>query len=314
MRYRELIGPRVRSVLLRQAGLITLEQAKGLGFTTGAIRRLVGQGHWRRLVEGLYDTSPLQRGFVKSAWAAVLHAGEGAAIGGEASLRLNGLSREPEHIEVWVPPTRQRVVSPPGVKVRRDFLHRISRAGGVPPRIRPVEAVLDVGPHLPTRQLVALLSDVQRLRLATTETLLAELSVRRRVRERERFMELLGDLTGIESVLEYQYRQDVERAHGLPTGIRQASVGRGTRSDVLYEPYGVIVELDGKLGHLGADSTFRDLKRDNRHTVGGRTTLRYGSADVRGEACEVGSQVGELLLTKGWPGPLLQCPRCTRAL
>lgn len=278
--------------------------------TADVLRRLVGEGHWRRLAEGVYDASPLQKGFTKSAWLAMLHAGDGAAIGGEAALRLNGLRREPADIEVWVPPTRQRFVSPAGVVVRRDFLERTSQAGGVLRRIRPVDAVLDVGQQLPATDLVALLSDVLRLRLATTESLLAELGVRKRVRQRERFVRLLGDLDGIESVLEYEYRRDVERAHGLPTGVRQVSVSRGTRTDVLYEAYDVIVELDGTLGHLGAASAFRDLRRDNRHAVGGRTTLRYGSADVRGQACAVGDQVSELLLSRGWPGPRLHCRRC----
>lgn len=310
MRYREVISPRVRSLLLRQAGIITLDQAGRLGLTTAVVRRLVGQGHWRRVAEGLYDTSPLQAGFIKSAWLAMLHAGPDAAIGGDAALRLSGLRREPTEIEVWVPPTQQRVTSPAGVRVRRDFLGRAGRAGGVLRRIRPVDAVLDVGQQLETTELVALLSDTLRLRLATIESLLSELDGRQRVRQRSLFVTLLGDLEGIESVLEYEYRRDVERAHGLPTGARQVSVSSGTRTDVLYEEYGVLVELDGTLGHLDAADRFRDLGRDNRHAVRGKTTLRYGSRDVRGQPCAVGVQVTEALQENGWPGQRLNCPRC----
>lgn len=172
------------------------------------------------------------------------------------------------------------------------------------------DAIIDVGQYLSTQRLVALLADATRLRTTTVDRVAEAVEARRRVRERKRFEELLGDMTGIESNLEYAYRRDVERAHGLPAGLRNVSVSRGTRTDVVYAEYGVLVELDGRLGHQDAGSAFRDLGRDNRHVLSGAVTLRYGSLDVRGRSCEVARQVGGLLMEKGWTGLLMACPRC----
>ncbi len=130
------------------------------------------------------------------------------------------------------------------------------------------------------------------------------------MRHRALFEDLLNDLVGVESTLEYVYRRDVERTHGLPKGARQKSLSAGTRSDVLYDEQAVIVELDGRFGHVDANSAFRDLHRDNAHAQRKMVTLRYGSADVRGKPCDVARQVSATLRDRGWLGSPVPCPRC----
>ena len=41
-------------------------------------------------------------------------------------------------------------------------------------------------------------------------------------------------------------------------------------------------------------------------------TLRYGSADVRGRACEVAAQIAAVLRARGWSGTVTGCPRCRK--
>ena len=54
-------------------------------------------------------------------------------------------------------------------------------------------------------------------------------------------------------MLEFRYHRDVERAHGLPESARQVPFttpgGRRGRRDRVYEPFGVVIELDGRLAH-----------------------------------------------------------------
>lgn len=291
--------------------MLTAEQALNLGLGYAGLRRLVDQGHWMRLENGLFDSAPLLSGFEKRAWTANLAAGEGAALGGEAALRLHGLERQTNPIEVWVPPDRQPDPLP-GIRMRRDGVGRLSRRTGLLSRIRAVDALVDVGQRLPTEQLVGLVTDALRHRVTTLRALGETVESRSRVRNRKRFELILGDLAGIESPLEYAYRRDVERAHGLPTPSRQESVTSGTRSDVYYEQFALLIELDGRAGHADGSGAFRDLHRDNVHAGLKLTTFRYGSADVRGKPCEVAAQVGQALLDRGWLGPYTGCPRCRR--
>jgi hypothetical protein len=53
---------------------------------------------------------------------------------------------------------------------------------------------------------------------------------------------------------------------------------RGNRvwRDLAYQRFGLYIELDGRLGHEGAEHAFRDMGRDNDAVLGGRLTLRYG--------------------------------------
>jgi len=306
------VSDALRSLIEAQSGILTADQALQLGLGYPSLRRLVDQGHWIRLENGLFDTAPLLNGFEKRAWTAYLAAGEGSALGGEAALRLHGLERHVGPIEMWVPPERQPD-SLAGIRMRRDGLGRLSGRTGLLSRIRAVDALVDVGQRLPTEQLVGLVTDALRQRVVTLRALSETVEARSRVGNRKRFDLVLGDLAGIESPLEYAYRRDVERAHGLPTPGRQVSVTRGTRSDIYYEQFALLIELDGRVGHIDGFSTFRDLRRDNVHAGLNLTTFRYGSADVRGKPCEVAAQVAQALLDRGWLGPYTGCPRC-RAL
>ena len=296
-----------------QQGLVTVEQANLLGVGDKALQRLVAQGHLVRPAKGLYDAAPLLQTFEKRAWTALLLGGPNAAIGGWAALRLSGFEADPDLVEVWVPPETQPVPLP-GIRVRRDFLGRVSGRRGRISRIRLEEALIDVGQFLSTAALVALLTEGFRGRLTTPSAVREALGNRRRVRGRKRFEALLGDLDGVESALEFAYRRDVERAHRLPPPRRQFSVSQGTRSDGVYVEFGIVIELDGRGGHEGVGAAFRDLARDNAHAELNIITLRYGSDNVRGKPCEVAAQVANALRSRGWKGDYGGCPRCRSSL
>jgi len=284
-----------------------------LGLGNQSVRRLLAQGHWTRLSHGVYDSRPGSESIEKTAWAAALEAGEPCAIGGDVALRLYGLERSTAGVIVWVPADR-RPRSSGSVVMRRDKIGRLDRRRGLLPRIDPNDAVVDVAQYLPADNAIAVISEAVRRRLVTLNSLVATVEGRSRVRNRTLLLDLLADLGGIESTLEYAYRRDVERAHGLPRARRQVRMSPGTRSDVLYDEYALLVELDGRAGHSDPYSAFRDLRRDNVHALSHLVTLRYGSQDVRERPCEVAIQVSQVLRLHGWPGNLTGCPRCRRRL
>ena len=297
------------SLAAAQSDLLTTGQAADVGLQEDGLQRRVEESNWRRLGNGLYDTAPGHDTPLKATWTAALQVGEPSAIGGDAALVLHGFDRRFGVPEIWVPDDR-RPRSTTRARVRRDKIGRLDRRVGSPSRISVEDAVLDVGQRLSAEPLVSLLSEAVRLRVTTLDRIRHAMQGRRRMRHRDLFKDLLDDLIGVESTLEYVYRRDVERVHALPRGVRQVSLSAGTRSDVLYDEQGVIVELDGRFGHLDPNSAFRDLRRDNKHAQRNLVTLRYGSADVRAKPCEVARQVSSTLRGRGWQGNPVRCPCC----
>jgi very-short-patch-repair endonuclease len=151
---------------------------------------------------------------------------------------------------------------------------------------------------------------VQR-RLTTPEALLTALERRNRLPKRKLLAAVLGDVaSGVHSALEHRYLHDVERAHELVPGHRQFSrPGRAEFIDIAYLKYGLIVELDGRVGHLGRH---RDRRRDNAHTRTGLRSLRFGWHEITEDPCGVALEVAELLIGLGWNGYPARCPRCRR--
>jgi hypothetical protein len=201
-------------------------------------------------------------------------------------------------------------------------LHRSTRAVeavegcAYPPRTRVEETVLDLTQAARTfddvcgwvtRAIARELTDETRLRAA--------MSLRPRLRWRADLHELIvAAATGDHSVLEFRYHRDVERAHGLPEPGRQVPfatpAGRRGRRDRVYEEYGVVVELDGRLAHP-AENQWKDKARDNAAAAAGMQSLRYDWAQVKWQPCVTAAEVARVLRLHGWDGlPRLCSPGC----
>ena len=318
MHTRQPIPPALAQLAALQDGVVNRQQAMGHGFSESAIRRLVRQGVWRRISSGVYLTAPLDPvPWPALAWAGVLIGGDRARLGGAAAAHLHGLIMEP--------PTRLQVLVPaagPCPKVLGPWDFRRERSGarlpamlGSPPRLSVEDTVLDLidDPDCDTRSAVNWVTMAVQARKTTPQRILRAAEARHFLRNRPLLAALLPDVrAGVRSPLELDYLREVERPHGLPVGRRQQS-RRRTEVDVWYVHYGLLVELDGKLGHTGL-GRFRDMRRDNAATTDGLATLRYGTTDVLGGPCEVASEVAHNLMLRGWPGPAERCDRCRRVV
>lgn len=108
---------------------------------------------------------------------------------------------------------------------------------------------------------------------------------------------------------ESRYVTHVERPHRLPPGTRQRLLRRGDRaeySDVSYDDYAILVELDGRAFHPDS-ARFRDTARDNANIAAGWATLRYTWFDVTQRGCEIAAQLAVALRQRGWTGTLRRC-------
>jgi hypothetical protein len=246
-------------------------------------------------------------------WVALLRCGAGAALSHQTAGHLEGLWPEPPskvHIAI---PTQRRVLPPPGVVVHR--MRRQLVVEGDPPRTPTIETLLDLADECTdAAQIVALVTRALQRRNVERAAVIAALASRGRARWRALLTDLLRiDAAGIESVLEWRFHGDVVERHGLPVPERQhvvESARREDRRDALFSGFGVVVELDGRLGHVG-EGAFRDMRRDNAAVGRGEVVLRYGWADVAGRPCMVAAEIAATLRRRGWSGQGRPCsPGC----
>lgn len=313
MHPRQPVPPALDQLAGFQARVVTREQALGLGLSRHALARLTGNGEWTQLARGAYLTAAVEPTWDALAWAGVLLGGQGARLGPRASAFKHGLRPAPETVDVLVPAARPIRIGGPWRFQREGDGVRSPRTVGSPPRLTVEDTVLDLCDEGGPGEVVSLVTTVCQKRLTTTDRLLRALRARSRHRHRKLLLDLLAEVAaGCESALEVHYARDVERAHGLPRGERQRSrLGLPHRTDVEYDGYQLLVELDGRAGHEG-EGRFRDMRRDNAFMVARWLTLRYGWFDVVDRPCEVALQVAEALIECGWSGLPTRCPRCER--
>lgn len=310
---------RIAELAAGQEGVCTTAQARACGVPDDTIDRMVRAGRWVRIHRGVHLTHPGRPSFLARMWAAHLATGPRSVITGLAATRYWRLvDDDAVAMAVLLPEGSQR-------RARGVAVHRVPdpSARAHPARRPPVVTV----EHAVLDMLSAARSDAQaiewvlrscRLRLTTPDRLLATAAQRPRLRRRRLLALMCAEiLAGVTTGLEHVYLVRVERAHGLPTGRRQAVAGRPERRqyrDVLYEEWGIIVELDGRLGHEEESAVLRDQVRDNAAVLLGLLTLRFGWLGVGGDPCDVASQLVALLRRRGWQGAFRRCgPGCTVA-
>jgi very-short-patch-repair endonuclease len=303
-------------LVARQDGVVTRQQVYASGMTRGQLRALVDGGRWRRLFGRVYATftGPVPRR--AGLWAVVLRAGRGALLSHRSAAELQGLVDGPtEPIQVIVPADR-RVFAIPGVRVHlRSDAAALAHPTRLPPQTRIEETVLDLTQlEGELGDAIGWLARACGRRLTTADRILAAMGRRPKLRWRAELRAALTDTAaGCHSLLELRYLRDVERAHRLPTGERQADrPRRGGRwyDDVYYRDYRTRVELDGAAAHP-ADRRWRDAARDNAAAVAGETTLRYGWTDATTRSCRTAAQVAAVLRRNGWPAHPHPCnPTC----
>jgi hypothetical protein len=311
------LPPALRYLARRQSGIVSRAQVLTVGFSEDMIKFRVGSSRWRQVHPGVYAIFTGELSRRAQLWAAVLSAGPGAALSHQSAAELYRLADGQSDSIHLIVPHQRRVVASPGISV-----HRSRRADQAvqdhvyPPRTKIEETVLDLAHAAKTFDDVCGWVTRAIARELTDETRLhAAMEVRQRLRWRKDLNQLIeAAAAGDHSVLEFRYHRDVERAHGLPESARQVPFTgpdeRGGYRDRVYEPYGVVIEVDGRLAHQAEDQ-WRDKTRDNAAAADGKQSLRYGWAQVRWAPCATAAEVARVLRRRGWRGRPRPCsPGC----
>jgi hypothetical protein len=120
------------TVLLRQAGVLSLAQARACGLSDDAVRRRVAAGAWTQVHARVFLVAGHPRTDSARVWAASLWSGHSGVLSGPAAAYVHGmLPRAPRELQVTVPrATRRRPAQ--GTALRRrdlDSADRTIRAG-----------------------------------------------------------------------------------------------------------------------------------------------------------------------------------------
>lgn len=311
------------AVIERQDGVIDIDDLRRVGVGKSDVERMLRRRELVRVHRRVYvdHTGPLTP--VQTEWAAVL-AVRGSALADESALaaaRRRSGHRQPEvtPVQVAVNPHR-RVTRPAGVLVRYvSGLDRQVLWNTLPPRMKPEYAALRVASRTADRiDAVARLTEVLSARLTTAPRLCAALSQLPSLPQRAWLGPVVDDLaSGLCSTLEHGYLDRVERAHGLPRPDRQSS-RRGTGGtqyrDVEYDPFGLVVELDGRAFHDSPAARERDYGRDLDDHVAAKESVRLTWGQVYRESCSTAGKVARILQRRGWDGQPTPCgPACAMA-
>ncbi|WP_405061292.1 hypothetical protein OG474_06515 [Kribbella sp. NBC_01505] len=287
---RQLADEGLDVLIHEQDRIVSRAQLFAAGWSEARIRQPLRARRWQVVHPAVYVAHTGPVGHDGLLLAALLYAGPAAAWSHHTAAEQLGLIKpadgRPVHVTV---PERQQIASRPGLVVHRDrhWADRLARA--VPPRRTAAHAVLDVvGSSRTLDQAAAIIAEACQSGRVTAADLLVGLEDRPRLRHRRELRPIIADVAaGTHSLLELRYLNNVERRHRLPTGVRQRAVD-GEYTDVFYD--GLSVELDGRL-HLVPQQRWRDLDRDNRATMRGEATLRYGWFDITSRPCAAAVQV-----------------------
>lgn len=297
-----------------QADLLTRGQCLRAGVTDEVIEHRLRTRRWRRVHPGVYLTAVGRADWLVRAMAAFLRAGPGAAFTGECAALLWGLRRDPPpRIELAVPATRNPTSPGDAVRIRRR--HRLDSVVddlAYPWRTTVPVTVLDVAAGLGADAALAVVARAVQGERVGVGQLRAELARRGRHRHGPLLREVLGDVAdGAHSVAEIRYVRDVERAHGLPVAERQAPSAAGARRlhDNRYAAYGLVVEVDGRLGHESWADRVRDGRRDRQVLPTHGVTLRVFWPDVVLTPCTTAVEVAAVLAARGWRDRARPCRR-----
>lgn len=284
----------------------------GLGGSKTDLDRLVRRCELVRVHPGVYVDHTGTLSGLQRAWAGVLYAWP-AALYLQSALDVPPQDG-PVHVAI---DEARRVAEPAGVRIHRVVgLDSLVAWNLSPPRVRVEPNVLELVHRAATEtDAVRLLTDATHGRRTTVARLRSVLQQRPRIRRRAWLLQVLDDIElGAGSVLEQGYLSRVERPHDLPRPSRQrVRVGLSGLEyrDVEYDAFGLVVELDGRLGHDSWRAAGRDADRDLDDHAAGRESVRLRWAQVFDHPCRTAERVAAILRRRGWTGEARRCgPGC----
>jgi very-short-patch-repair endonuclease/predicted transcriptional regulator of viral defense system len=273
----------VARLAVRQHGLVTLRQLRGVGVAPGAVRQRIGSGRWHRIDRGVYRIAGAPVTWRSEVLARVLSAGPGAVASHRTAAALWDLDGcRPGAPELTIPQGRRYRRAGVRTHVSTD-LHLVTPAvrDGIP--TTPVgRTLLDLGAVVDRSRVHLALDDAQRRKLTDWDGVLDTLAAHaRRGRDGVATLRSIVDEHDADvAVTDSGFERLVAIllvAAGLPRPVVQHRIvigGRTIRIDLAYPAARIAIELDGGI-HLRRDVWETDRPRQNAVVLEGWTVLRF---------------------------------------
>src|SRR5215475_12797669 len=291
----------VESLTSRQSGLITRSQALACGLTEQALRvRLRCEGPWQVVAPGLYATNTGKITDEQRPLAALLYAGSGSVITGQAAMAAHGIKNLGRTvIDVLIPIERRRQ--------DRLFVHimRTSRMPGsvykagellYAPMARAVADAARQSNNLPDVR--SILASAVQWRRVSVASLGAELDQGPAAGSATFRAALLEIADGIRSAVEGDLRKLIKRSK-LPDPFYNPRLYVGEEfiamPDAWWPEAGVAVEVDSKQWHLSPSDWERTMARHSRMSAVGITVLHYPPSRLHAEPRAVVAEIRSAL-------------------
>jgi hypothetical protein len=262
--------------------------------------RIRPDGPWRRAVPGVYitHTGPLTRD--QQDMAALLYAGPGGILTGQAALRRYGFSfRQSDATDVLVPATTQRHDAG-FVRLHRTRLlpAQVCVAGEIRYALVP-RAVADAARgQEDLREVRAIVAESVQRNHCPLPLLVEELN-RGPARGSARMRRALAEVTdGVRSSAEADLHDLIKRAH-LPLPMFNPRLFAGSTfiacPDCWWPEAGVAAEVDSRAWHLSPHDWERTLARHARMTARGILVLHFSPHQIHTKRAEVATAIRSAL-------------------
>lgn len=283
------------------------------------LRWQVSTGRWQNPVRGVVvaQSGPLtERQLLR---AALLRAGPRAVLAGLTAARLDGLTGfndkapladrpiyllAPYGYKRRTPPFNLTVITHYSQGLTELDVHPVRQ----PRRTRIARSLIDAAAWMPTeRGTMAILAAGVEQRLIRAKDLNEVVDRMGALRRRKLIKEAIGDIAGGSHALsELDFTRRVIRAFRLPEPSRQAArrdaKGRRRWTDVLWDDYKVVVEIDGAQHAEDPLQRWDDMERDIDLGLNGYLTLRFPAWLIRAEPEYVARKILEALRRAGYRG------------
>lgn len=289
-----------------QHGVVAVEQLGALGVTRRWVDNLTRRGVLRRVARGVYAVAGAEETWQQKLMAGLLALGDESWASHDAAAALHRLDRAPTGvIEFTVPREARspRVPFPVHTSSSLPPLDRVTVDGFR--CLSATRTVIDLARARIARvRLEAAIDSAVRLGLTSPFVLEARLGeLRGSGRWGCRMLDALLVDSGGHSMLERRFLTLVREA-GLPRPATQVIHRRDgatfARVDFFFEPFGVVIEVSGRLGHSSPAERARDAQRRNELQDVGRKVYEYTWEDVTQRASHVRSSLTARLHAAGW--------------